>query len=83
MARRHDAVLALCLRTGTFVEDSLLIKASQPHTLISAAELPELLEDNSPGTFISNRGWQQFRRNAAACGGILGSVEFGAHDLYP
>ena len=52
---------------GTFIEHPLFINASKPPALISVAELPELLEDNSPGTFISNRGRQEFGWNSAAC----------------
>jgi hypothetical protein len=34
-------------------KNPLFINASKPPALIGLAELPELLEDSSPGTFIT------------------------------
>ena len=57
-------MLALRLRVGAFIEHSLFINASKPPALIGLAELPELLEDNSPGTFITEGSRQEFGWNA-------------------
>ena len=52
---------------SALLKNPLFINASKPPALIGVAELPELLEDNSPGTFITNGGRQKFGWNATTC----------------
>ena len=60
----------LALRLSPWIallKNPLLINASKPPALIGVAELTELFKNNSPGTFVSNRGRQEFGWNATTC----------------
>ena len=52
---------------SALLKNPLFINASKSPALIGVAELPQLLENYSPGTFITNGSRQEFGRNATAC----------------